>query len=433
MAKTKSVKLDTGTVYPRGNKYYFRFQLNGQRKDIPLKTGELKEAVEKARELVPVVVASSVEVVAAHVNHAKGWAKQQKRLELDKAWDTYDTHPDRARPRTENIYLIYKSYFAHFAAWATNQNINFLDEATDRVASEYADFLRQTPIGVDTHNKRIRRTGHVFRTLKDYTSEKTSTWQNASLRRKPREETGIEARRMPFSKEQEEAIFQVLDDSTRKFGNKRELTVLFCMGAFTGQRMKDCTLLQWHNVDLERQRVKVVQFKTGKPVSIPIASQLMKALKEAADWKSNSYVLPLLAERYQRKNAKGKDVGSNLVNKDVMRIIEAAGIEPSAEVTGRKKRVTVFGFHSLRHSFAAMCIDNNIPKAVAVSILGADSDILDRYYTHIGEEAQEQALLAISGDGSTLRQRFDRAIEYLTNLGILTPELKKLQEILAGK
>jgi integrase len=182
---------------------------------------------------------------------------------------------------------------------------------------------------------------------------------------------------------------------------------------------------------LKRQRVKVVQFKTGKPVSIPIASQLMKALEEAAEWKSNSYVLPLLAERYQRKNAKGKDVGSGLVNKDVMRIIEGAGIEPSAKVTGRKKRVTVYGFHSLRHSFAAMCIDNNIPKAVAVSILGADSDILDRYYTHIGEEAQEQALLAISGEGTTLRQRFDRAQDYLTSLGILTPELKKLQEILA--
>ena len=75
--------------------------------------------------------------------------------------------------------------------------------------------------------------------------------------------------------------------------------------------------------------------------------------------------------------------------------------------------MTVYGFHSLRHSFASFCIDHNVPKAVAVSILGADSGILDQYYTHVGEAAQEQAIRLIGGDGKTMQQRYDQALEYL--------------------
>jgi integrase len=56
-----------------------------------------------------------------------------------------------------------------------------------------------------------------------------------------------------------------------------------------------------------------------------------------------------------------------------------------------KKSVTVYGFHSLRHSFASHCAEAGVPEAVAQSILGAASDIIDKYCVHIGEEAQFKA------------------------------------------
>ena len=56
-----------------------------------------------------------------------------------------------------------------------------------------------------------------------------------------------------------------------------------------------------------------------------------------------------------------------------------------------------------------------------MSILGADSGILDQYYTHVGEAAQEQAIQLISGNGATVKQRYDRAVEFLAAI----PEEKK--------
>ena len=100
---------------------------------------------------------------------------------------------------------------------------------------------------------------------------------------------------------------------------------------------------------------------------------------------------------------------------------------------GRSARaVTVYGFHSLRHSFVSFCIDHNIPKAVAVSILGADSDIIDQYYTHIGEDAQERAIQLISGNGMPLKERHERALKYLDSIKQKSAELIAVERLLRG-
>jgi integrase len=419
----KTTKLETGTVYQKseGGKYYFRYQLNGQRKAVCLQTRNHDDAVQKAREYVPVVKAPTVEVIAAHVSHAKSMAKKEKRLELEQAWAVYDSHPEHARPATVNTYQRYRSHFAALVKWASGKGHRFLDEVTDAIAANYADDLRRLEISVDTHNTQIARIAHVYRTLAEYCRPTTSDWSSVKLRRKTREETGIEARRLPFSREQEEQIFAVLEDPKRRFRNKQELRVLFYLGAFTGQRLKDCALLQWQNVNLERPSITVAQFKTGKKVNIPIAPQLLDVLREAQEWQENTYVLPITAERYLKTDKNGKATGPSYVNHDVIRVIQRTGLQPSVKVPGRKRAVTVYGFHSLRHSFVSFCIDHNISKAVCVSIVGADSDIIDQYYTHVGEAAQEQAIQLISGIGTSIKQRYEQALQYLSSV----PEAEK--------
>lgn len=116
-------------------------------------------------------------------------------------------------------------------------------------------------------------------------------------------------------------------------------------------------------------------------------------------WKERDtdYVCPRVAARYNKTNAVGKNVGNNLVNIDVLRVIRWIGLEPSIKAPGRDRKVTVYGFHSLRHSFASYCAEAGVPQATVVSILGADSDIVSKYYTHVGNEAQQQAIAAVSG------------------------------------
>ena len=60
----------------------------------------------------------------------------------------------------------------------------------------------------------------------------------------------------------------------------------------------------------------VKQFNTGKEVTIPIAAPLLEVLTEALAWKNSNidYVCPNVADRYNKTNALGKNVGNNLVN-----------------------------------------------------------------------------------------------------------------------
>jgi integrase len=433
----QKIKLSVGTVYQKktGDNYYFRYQVDGKRKSVSLHSRNKKEAVMKAEEMIPLLKASSVEVVAAHIKQAKGWIKTEKRLELEKAWAIYDCHPDKANPATKNTYASYMSAFREFTEFVKPLGCEFIDQVTEEVATKYVNHLKEQAISVDTHNKRIRRVGHVFRTLKEFTGGNSSDWKNKNFIRRQREEIGINARRLPFTEEQESKIFDVLNDQGYQFLHKQEYKVMFYLGSFTGQRMKDCALLQWHKVDLKRQRIYVIQFKTGKDVSIPIAPQLMDVIKSAQPWKTNSYVLPHIAELYQKADKSGQNIGRTEVTRNVIRVLKHTGLEVNQQVPGRKQAISVYGFHSLRHTFVSFLIKHNISKAVAVSILGSNSEIIDKYYTHVGEEAQERAIMAISGNSKQKSDRhiIESALKYIETVKKKSTEVLELENILTGQ
>ena len=76
------------------------------------------------------------------------------------------------------------------------------------------------------------------------------------------------------------------------------------------------------------RRIWVKQFKTGKEVTIPIAPPLLEVLQVALAWKKSDvdYVCPNVAVRYNKTNAIGKNVGNNLVNIDMLRVIKWIGL-----------------------------------------------------------------------------------------------------------
>ena len=279
--------------------------------------------------------------------------------------------------------------------------------------------------------KRIRR---IFRVLREYWSG-DNPFQSATLLRKEREEREQDVHRLSFSREQEQELRRVLADDKYKVLNKPEIRVIYYLGMFTGQRLKDCVLLRWSKIDLNMQRIWVKQFKTGKEVTIPIAEELNNILMAAQAWKNSDmdYVCPNVAARYNRIDERGKNIGNNLVNLDMLRVIRWIGVEPSVKVPGRDKRVTVYGFHSLRHSFASYCAEAGVPQATVISILGADSEIVSKYYTHVGDAAQRQAVAAISGCFTQVsaQKKVEEALELIRSSNLPCNEiLSKVKEIL---
>ncbi len=99
---------------------------------------------------------------------------------------------------------------------------------------------------------------------------------------------------------------------------------------------------------------------------------------------------------------------------------------------GTKKKVTVYGFHSLRHSFASHCAEAGVPKAVVISILGTNSDIVDKHYTHIGKEAQEKAIQSLFGDSNTIsdRERITKALALFDKLKRKSQAMLEIEEVL---
>eukprot|EP00831_Metopus_contortus_P079437 TRINITY_DN7902_c0_g1_i2.p1 TRINITY_DN7902_c0_g1~~TRINITY_DN7902_c0_g1_i2.p1 ORF type:complete len:760 (+),score=58.41 TRINITY_DN7902_c0_g1_i2:1988-4267(+) len=432
--KAKTVKLDIGTIYQKNanGAYYFRYQINGQRKAVSLKTKNQKEAIAKAEELLPVVNATSTEVISAHVKQARGLATRKKTLPLSKIWEVYCQHPERATPATVNERVAYEATLNEFIKFIDADNMD-INNITPEVVDKFASHMRKTGIAVDTHNRKIKRLKKIFSVLHEY-YEGDNPFTAKSLQRKAREEQEHMVRRMSFTREQEQQLLNVLEDAKYKVMNKPEVRVIYHLGMFTGQRMKDCVLLRWDKVDLKRRRIWVKQFKTGKEVTIPIAPKLLEVLKEARDWQSNHYVCPNIAKRYNTVDKRGKNIGSNLVNVDAIRVIKWIGLEPAVEVPERKRKVTVYGFHSLRHSFVSHCAEAGVPKAVVLSIIGTNSEIVDKHYTHIGEEAQEKAIMAISGTYTPIsdRERIANALEFINSCNDKSDAILHIKNILCG-
>ena len=355
-------------------------------------------------------------------------------------------HPNRATPYTIEEQIGYRRAFREFTNFATGitkTGVKYpamtIRAITPRLCEEFSAYLKTTSISVHTHNRKIKRLRLIFDCFKDY-YEGDNPLRSKTLMRNEREELGKLVHRQAFTKEQEEQLLAVLSDSKRRhrLKNKTEIRIVYTIGMFTGQRLKDCVLLQWQNVDMKNRRIWVKQFKTGKEVSIPIAPVLYKALREAEKWKSDQYVTPKCAARYKQTNAEGKNTGNNLIDIDVLRPIRWIGLEPSVTVPGRKRKMTVYGFHSLRHSFASFCAEAGVPKAVLLSILGTDSKIADRYYTHVSEESQWKAIEAISSrNNNTSQAKINRVLKLLISDGkhldtTADSTLRQVLEILKG-
>ena len=388
-----------------GGPYYYRLMVaNNVRREFSLKTCVFEEAVQKAADLDVIWSAPTQEVAIAQINALKGYSQESKNLPFDEAWRLYEVHPDRAMPHTVSEQNAYRSTFDEFVQFVSkpfpgrkkHTIAGGIAEVSPQVCEEFSSYLKTTSLAVDTHNRKIKRLRKIFDCLKEYFAGE-NPFRSKALLRSEREERGTVVHRQAFTKEQEEQLIAVLsdDDPKHKIMNKDEIRVLYVIGRFTGQRLKDCVLLQWQNIDMSNRRRWVKQFKTGKEVTIPMAPELYTALIEAKKWRTDQYVTPKTATRYNKTNAEGKNVGNNLVNLDVLRVIRWIGLEPSVVVPGRKKKMTVYGFHSLRHSFASFCAEAGVPKAVLLSILGTDSEIADKYYTHVGDESQRKAVEAI--------------------------------------
>lgn len=231
------IKQETGTVYQtsKGGNYYFRYQINGERKCVSLKTSNQEEALRKARELLPTIQATNLEVIATHVKVARKQAAQTRALPVSKIWEVYASHPDRALPATVRKQLSYEATQEEFLRFL-GPGITMFSQITEAHVIKFAEHLRHTQISVSTHNRKIVRLRKIFATLQEY-REDGNPFSLKVLMRKEREEQDTAVQRIAFTAEQEEQLRAVLGAPRFHLINKEEIKVLFYIGMYTGQRL----------------------------------------------------------------------------------------------------------------------------------------------------------------------------------------------------
>jgi integrase len=178
-----------------------------------------------------------------------------------------------------------------------------------------------------------------------------------------------------------------------------EMRLLFSVGIYTGQRLGDCALLEWGQVDLIRRHIALIPRKTarktGRTVIIPIHANLLKMLLEFPAAARVGYVMPQCAKMY-------KEQASELSER-FKRVFKAAGIETATDgADGHRKRALV-SFHSLRHTFVSLAANAGVPLAVVQSIVGHSTVDMTRHYFHESENALVSAVAALPSvtDGET--------------------------------
>ena len=73
---------------------------------------------------------------------------------MQKNWETYAEHPQRALPATGREQLSYEATLAEFLRFLGNKITQFA-QSNETLTIKFADYLRTTQISVSTHNLKI--------------------------------------------------------------------------------------------------------------------------------------------------------------------------------------------------------------------------------------------------------------------------------------
>ena len=291
--------------------------------------------------------------------------------------EAFENHPARHDGQLENKI----STLNHIVRWMTENHpdAHLLGDMTEEMAGEYLVQYWKSGISAKTYNTRLQCLKMIFRLfLKEDSPFKDYPYKQ-----------GESESREAFTPDQLKAIWDVLaSDYPMMF--KDEMIVLYFLAVYTGARCGDLCQLQWDSVDLNRNLLHLIPSKTkgssGKQIEIPIAHALREQLERALRWKENEFVLPNVCKRY-RYNPCG-------ISHDTTALLEQAGIitRIKANTPHRKLRISRYGFHSFRHCYATMLINQGVNPLVVCDLMGHTTTAMTARYSHIALSTKTQAI-----------------------------------------
>lgn len=167
-------------------------------------------------------------------------------------------------------------------------------------------------------------------------------------------------------------------------------------GVYTGQRLGDIASLRWTEVDLKQGLVSLSTGKTGRRVIIPIAPDLLVDLHDRHKHAEVGAVAVFPVASQVKVDADGE---SRRLSAQFHALLVKAGLTAARSTnknSGRghsvQRTVSPLTFHSLRHTATSWLKQAGVPESVVRDIIGHDSVIISRNYTHIDEASKRRAV-----------------------------------------
>ncbi len=158
----------------------------------------------------------------------------------------------------------YKKYWHDFLKFLDDRIIH-LGEVRQIDADNFLTSLIKNKISDNLYNQYLLTLNMIFNSLLE--NKRDNPFKKFGKK------TVIQTSHKEFTKEDVLKIFTAFDNPDLKIINKDEMRLLFHIGCWTGLRLKDCCLLEWDCINLEKGFLSVIPSKTkkyNKTVIIPI-------------------------------------------------------------------------------------------------------------------------------------------------------------------
>ena len=172
------------------------------------------------------------------------------------------------------------------------------------------------------------------------------------------------------------------------------------LGLYTGQRLRDIATLTWAQIDLEERTILFLTSKTGRRQKIPLVPVVISFLSEQPS--SDDPTAPVfpkaaaVVRRNHTTSALSEAFHSILVSAGLVepRLRERGGISGPGRSGGRQR--SELSFHSLRHTATTMLKMSGATEAVVRDIIGHESAVVSRHYTHVGDQQKREAMAKLA-------------------------------------
>ncbi len=147
--------------------------------------------------------------------------------------------------------------------------------------------------------------------------------------------------------------------------NLRPIVVL---ALFTGMRRGEILGLKWHDIDVKRNIITLLDTKNGEKREVPMNEQVKTALIRVRKHPDTAYIFC---------NEKGVPVHD---------------IRKSYSTALRKSGITNFRFHDLRHTFASQLVMSGVDLNTVRELLGHKDMTMTLRYSHLAQSHKQRAV-----------------------------------------